>query len=197
MFEDFCFALNHMETPDNNKKPIRFTKRELARALRNILSFRAKPKQLDKSESIEEKVSDKAIIESRIRVIEQSDFWKEHAKSHEGAKLVPLNVDVQSPQSIRESLGLEDVDYKLHENVEFIGYANKTNPTPSGSYSSEQLSNAPIGGGGAYIAATSDPKNKHFWMGCTCGVTMKAEEDFSNQGLHISTYDVGNINSNS
>ena len=150
-----------------------YTKIELARALRTI----------------EEMVGPKDLMESKMRVIEQSDFWREHAKTHEGAKLEILNVDIKTPKSIRVSLGLEDVDYKLNENIEFVGYGPETSVSHSISYGAEKQSFASADG--SYMAATSDPKNKHFWMGCQCGLKVKAEDDSRSKGIHISTYEVG------
>ena len=166
------------------------SKEELARALKKILVQRKSMRFTDNQENIEGRVTERDVVEAKIRVIEQSELWKEHAKTHKEAKLTPLEVNTKDPKSIRQSLGLENVDYKMQENIEFVGY-NKAPAAQAGNYSPSPM---PHSGSGQYIAATSNPENKEFWMGCTCGVTIKAEEGVGptgKAGIHLSTYDIG------
>jgi hypothetical protein len=164
------------------KKSLKFlTKEELDKTVKTIVKLGV-DRPLTRRETIESMVTEKDLAESQVRVIEQSDVWKEHAKTHKGAKLTVLEPQHQrDPQNLRESLGVEDIDYVQKQDI----------PENVVSYGpSEPIHNTSGGSSGGYLAATRDPKNKQFWMGCPCGMTLKAEEEDKNFSGHSNTIKV-------
>ena len=157
------------------------TQSELVQALARILSYKAPIKE-EEREGIEEKVSNKSIQESRLRIIETSDVWKQHAKTHKDAHLMVIE-PTRPPENIRQMLTGELEPYATKRATEHVSYG--TAKASQGVTYAERSQT--ITGGNGYVHA-NHPSRPDFFAGCPCGVVFKEEEQ--NNKMKVSSYGV-------
>jgi hypothetical protein len=157
------------------KKVVHLTNKELALVLKNILTFKKPERIAVEKDTIDALVQEQDVMESKIRVIEQSALWKEHAQAHQGAHLQPIGFQDQEPTNIRESLNVDKMEYAVAQSTPSTGYGVSASPVQGQGAGQQQ----------EYLTFGSEP-NSIFWMGCTCGMTIKSEEGKS--GMEVKGY---------
>ncbi len=156
------------------------TPKELARALASILAFK-RPAE-NKKESIEAKVTDKAVAESQLHIIESSDMWQQHKKTHANAHLTIIEpTEVRNPESIRQMLGKEIVPYAPSP---VVTAAYKETLSPVHTYGGPHTT-----AGGEYVGP-GHPSQPGFMAGCDCGMVLKVEPNKQDQQLQVTSYGI-------